>query len=153
MGSFEVMESGVGMMHKGGGGGSGISSTHLFWREVPKKLMSHTHTLQRPDGSAQLCLGVGLGVSDVPSSWGQWHQGRKGKDFFSHLLGLVLLGASRLLTGAVGMESKRVRALSPPQPPGGGGRTSTTVGFFWLQKQLSPSGSSSTSSILCHGAG
>lgn len=84
--------------------------------------MSPTHTLQRPDGSAQVCLGVGLGVSDVPSSWGQgrWHQGRKRKDFFSHLLGLVLLGASRLLAGAVGTESERVRALSPPQPPGGG---------------------------------
>lgn len=89
------------------------------------------------------------------------------KDFFSYLLGLALLGASRLLAGAVGKESEGVRVLSSPlthtpHTPRGRGtwakhhpRVFLARGegqpFTWLQKQLSPSGSSSTGSILCHG--
>lgn len=95
---------------------------------VPQKLMPPPG-LQHPDGSAhptpsQSQCGAGIwgslmspALGDSPQQ-GTWHQGWGGEGGgCSHLLGFVLLGAPRLLAGAVGHRRKRCEGFQPSAAP------------------------------------
>lgn len=82
--------------------------------------------------------------------------------FFSHLLGLLLLGAAQVLAGAVGHRKQRDEGFQPSAVPGRGeGKTcqlsDTPVSWGWERStfrlaQAAPpvwTGSSSTGSALC----
>lgn len=128
MGCFEVMEGGLEGCTKEQGGGCGISSAHLLWRGGVPKSSCPTQGCSTPMDQPiqpQVSLSVGLGFGDLrcpqplgtASSRGQWHQGWGMRGLFSHLLGLVLLGAPRLLAGAVGHRKKRSEGFQPSAAP------------------------------------
>lgn len=171
MGCFEVMEMGFGRMHKGAGGGGGLWD-FLYPPALeggPQKLMSPwgCSTPTEQPVQPQFGLGVGPGFRGLrcpqplgtARSRGQWHWGMGEKDFFSHLLGLLLLGAAWLLAGAVGHRKQRGEGFQPSTAPRGAKtlQQSTTPIFggersaFRLAPEAAPpvsTGSSSANAIL-----
>lgn len=74
-------------------------------------------------------------LGDSPQQ-GTWHQGWGGGGGCSHLLGFVLLGAPRLLAGAVGHRRKRCEGFQPSAAPREDEslRPSTTPIFGWGER-------------------
>lgn len=86
---------------------------------VPKNSMPSQAAALQAAPNQPWCGLWGLRVSDVPSPRGQpaaVDGGTRdgGRGFFSHLFGLVLLGAPWLFTGAVGHRNQKGEGFQPP---------------------------------------